>query len=140
MLERDCCDCDQDSCHDGGEGHHGHPADVTETAGEGTEEGEDEAEHTIDDGAGGMRGDGVERDGEGKDVGGHNEEEEDDLGESEELAAERAEEDHAGVGHVVDVWVAGFELPDHVAGVGGEDAEDQDEEEAAGEGVSKVEM
>jgi hypothetical protein len=140
MLERHCYDCDQDSSHDGGERHHGHPADVAETAGEGAEEGEDEAEHTVDDGAGGMRGDGVEHDGEGKDVGGHDEEEEDDLGEAEELAAERAKEDHAGVGQVVDVWVAGLELADYVPGVGGEDAEDQDEEEAAGEGLAGWKM
>lgn len=78
-----------------------------------------------------MGGDAVEHDGKGEDVGCHAEDEENDLTEAEEFAAKRPKEDHACVGHVVHVRVAHFELPYHVAGVGGEEAENENEDKAA---------
>lgn len=49
----------------------------------------------------------------------HNEDQEDYLCGAEDFAPDGAEHDVAGVGHVVDVRVAEFELPNHEAGVGG---------------------
>lgn len=119
MLDCHCGDCHDHGCDNGDERDPGHPGDVAEAAGERAEERDEEADDTVDDGAGTVGGDGVEHDCEGEDVGGHDEEEEDKLGNAEKFAAEGAKEDHACVGHVVDLGVAGFELTDYVAGVGG---------------------
>ena len=81
-----------------------------------------------------MGSDSVEHDCEGEDVGGHNEEKEDELGDAEEFPAEGTEEDHTCVGHIVDLGVASFELADYVAGVGCEEAQEEDEEKASGGG------
>ncbi len=80
-----------------------------------------------------MAGDGVHHDAEGEDVGTHDEDDEEELAEAEDLAAQAAKEDCPGVGHGVDMWVAQFELADYVASVGGEGAEGEEEDEARNE-------
>ena len=64
----------------------------------------------------------------------HRKDKEEDLSRAEDLAAGGAGEDVAGVGHVVDGWVGEFELAEGVAGVGGDEAEAEDEEDAAMKG------
>ena len=66
------------------------------------------------------------------------EDHEDDLCGAEDLAANRAREDHARVGHVMYVRVAQFEGADHVACYGRDTAE-ADDEDAAGNHAEAVE-
>lgn len=79
-----------------------------------------------------MRGDGIHHDAEGEDMRAHDEDDEDELPRAEDFAADPSKEDIAGIAHGVDLWVEEFELTDHVAGVGGEGAE-TDEENQTGD-------
>lgn len=58
---------------------------------------------------------GIEGDEACEDVAAAEEDDEDDLRRAEDFAANRAREDHASVGHVVDVRIVQFEGADHVA-------------------------
>ena len=66
------------------------------------------------------------------------EDHEDNLRRAEDLAANRAREDHARVGHVVDVGVAQLERADHVPRYG-RDAAEADDEDTAGDHAEAVE-
>ena len=67
----------------------------------------------------------------------HDEDQEEDLRQAEDLAAEGAQQDLAGVGHIVHPRVAGLELPVYEAGVGGQDAEDEDEDETTADSQNR---
>lgn len=82
-----------------------------------------------------MVGESVHHDGESEDVAGCRKEEKDQLGDPEDLATPRAEHDICGIGHAVNRGVALSELADNVAGVGGDDPETDDQNDATG-GVS----
>ena len=124
---------DEHGADDGDEGDDGEVGDLVEGPREGAGDGDDEADDGENDGAGAVRGDRVHHDGEGQDVRAHDEDEEEHLGGAEDLAAPGSQHHHACVGHVVDVWICHLELPDHVAGVGCEDAETSDEDDAGDE-------
>lgn len=65
----------------------------------------------------------IHHDGECKDVAAHHEDEEQDLGGPEKLAAYRTSHYFACVGHVVDVRMGELELADDETSVGCEDTE-----------------
>lgn len=92
---------------------------------------DDERDDTEHDGAGTVIGDGVHHDGEGDDVATHDEDGEEDLAESEQLAAKGAHEDLARIGEVVNVRVAFAELTNDITSVEGENTETDDEDEGA---------
>ena len=60
----------------------------------------------------------------------HHKDEEQDLGGTEKLASYRASQHLSCVCHIVDVWMGELELANHEAGVGCEDTETQDEDDA----------
>ena len=64
-----------------------------------------------------MVGDGIHSHRKGQDVTSHNENDQQKLTGSQELAAELAEKDLAGIGHALNVRVAPSELPNGVASI-----------------------
>ena len=66
----------------------------------------------------------------------HDEDQEKDLGGTEDFSAYPPSHDFTCVGHVVDVGVSKFELTNYVAGIGRDDAETYDQDNTAGEEVS----
>lgn len=81
-----------------------------------------------------MLGHGVHHDDERQDVAAHDEHQEQKLRGAEQLAPEATEHDLAGVGHAVDMGVAQLELPYHIACVGRDEAEADDEDDSPMEG------
>lgn len=79
VLDANADHGDGDGAEDGDEGHDRHVGDGAELAGEGEQEADEGADDPVDDGAGRVGGEGVHHDGEGEDVGAHNEDEEGDL-------------------------------------------------------------
>ena len=78
-----------------------------------------------------MVGYGVHHDNKRQDMAAHDKDQEEQLCGAEQLAPEATEHDLAGVRHAVHMRVAQFELPDHVAGIGGDDAEADDEDDSS---------
>lgn len=66
----------------------------------------------------------------------HDEDQEKDLGGTEDFSAYPPSHDFTCVGHVVDVGVSKFKLTNYVAGIGRDDAETYDQDNTAGEEVS----
>ena len=114
------------------EGCDGEMAHVAELTRERADVADDQPDDAEDDGAGAVRGDGVHHDGEGQDVRAHYEDEEKELCSAEDFAAPPPEQDFTGIGHVVDEGVGELELADYVAGIGGNEAETEDEDHAPG--------
>ena len=116
------------------EGCDGEIAHVTEFSGQSADVADNQADDAEDDGAGAVHGDGVHHDGEGENVRAHNEDEEEELRGAEDFAAPAARKDFAGVGHVVYERVSELELADHIAGVGCDDTQSEDQNHAPGLG------
>ena len=72
----------------------------------------------------------IHHDGECEDVAAHDEYKEQDLGGTEKFASYRTSQYFSCVCHIVDVWMGELELADHEAGVGCEDTQTQDENDA----------
>jgi hypothetical protein len=64
----------------------------------------------------------VHHDGEGRDVGSHNEYQYHELTKPKELAADWAENDHTSVGHAVGLGISDLELANHISCVAGDKA------------------
>ena len=109
---------DHKGSEDGDEGHNRHVGDIEKRARKRADQADDHADDAEGDGAGAVVGERVEHNAEGQDVRSHDEDEEEDLSCPKEFAPKGTEHHISGVGHVVDVWVAQFELPDYEAGVG----------------------
>ena len=70
-----------------------------------------------------MLGDGVHRHAEGEQMACHQEETEEQLSGTDDLASDRPSDDFPRVRHVSDMWVACLELKDHVCGIAGQQAQ-----------------
>lgn len=77
----------------------------------------DQTDYSEDDRAGSVVCDGVEKNGEGQDVTGHQEDDEQDLAKVEQLAAKRAHQKLASITHAVHLGEAQLELAHDIAGV-----------------------
>lgn len=64
--------------------------------------------------------DGVHGNGEGQQVAGHDEDEEDDLCSTEKFSSPFSSYHFTGICHRGDVWIFPFHLSDHVAGICGQ--------------------
>lgn len=86
-------------------------------------EGDYHAYYAKHDRAGSMFGDGVHCHAEGEQMTRHQEETEEQLSGTDDLASDRPSDDFSRVCHVDNMWVACLELEDHVCGVAGEKAQ-----------------
>lgn len=120
---------DDDGGHDTRKRNHGQPGHVVEGSGQGTDQRNDQAHDAENNGAGAMIGEDVERDGEGDQMAGHEEDNEEDLGDPQEFPTNPAHENLTGVGHAHDVGISELELAEDVTGVGGDnpDADEDDQ-------------
>lgn len=78
-----------------------------------------------------MLGEGIHHDRECQNMAPHNKDQEEQLRSTHDFTPEAAQHDFARVRHAVDVWVCELELADDIAGVCGDDAESDDEDDAA---------
>lgn len=99
------------------EGGEGDPCHALHGAGDGEEERDDHADDTEDDGAGAVVGESVHHDSEGQDVTSHDEDTEDKLSTTEELAAKSAQQNLTGVAQVLNVRIPFAEKANVVAGI-----------------------
>ncbi|KAI4184040.1 MAG: hypothetical protein LQ346_006185 [Caloplaca aetnensis] len=132
LVDPDANHGDEHGRDDGDEGRDCQVRHVLQRARKRADEGDDEANDAEDDGAGTVFGDCVHHDAEGEDVGAHDKDDEEHLGDAEDLAPDRTKQDHARVGHIVDLRVGELELADDIASVCRQDTETQDEDDAAG--------
>lgn len=97
---------------------------------DGTDERDDKANDTEDNGTRPMLGDGVHHDGEGKDVACHDEDEEEELSTTQDFATNATGHDLTGITHTMDVRISHFELTNDIASVGRQTAETDDDDDA----------
>lgn len=107
----------------------GNPGHALHGTGNGEDHGNDHANHTEDDGAGAMVGDGVHHDPEGQEMAAHDEDAEEELAQAEKFTAERAHQDFSRIGQVLNVGIAFSEQSNVVTGVGRQDSETNDEDD-----------
>lgn len=98
----------------GGNGHVEHLAGLSRKRANAAK---DQADYSEDDSAGSVVGDGVEKHGEGENVTGHQEDDEQDLAKVEQLAAEWTHKKLAGITHAVHLGEAQLELAHDIARV-----------------------
>ena len=77
-----------------------------------------------------MLSNGVHHDAERQDMAAHDEDGEEQLANSEQLTAERAQQDFSCIGKVLDVRVALVELRDDIAGVCGQETQADDKDQS----------
>ena len=117
MLDAETDHTDNDCSDDTGEGSHGQPRYIVQSPRQGADQGDDQADHTKNDGAGTVIGQNVKGDGKGDQVTGHEEDDEEQLGDTQELPAKAAHEDLSGIRHTRDERISQLKLPHEVAGI-----------------------
>lgn len=127
ILDTQTDHTDNDSSDDTSEGYHGQPRHIVQSPRQGADQGDYQANHTKNDGAGTVIGQNVKGDGKGDQVTGHEKDDEEQLGDTEELPAKAAHEDLSGIRHTRDEWISELKLPHEVAGICRDDT-DSDED------------
>lgn len=107
-----------------------HPGHLLQRARQREQKRQNQAHDAKDDRAGPVVRQGVHHDNEGQDMAAHDKDQEQQLRGAKHLAPDGTEHDLTRVSHAVDMRITQLELADHVAGVGGDDAKADDEDDS----------